>query len=183
LEQLSFGPPLGAVMQISYVVEHIEREMRRWTQQLGIGPFFYLPHFLVEDAVHRGSPCHAEIAVALAFSGSTCFELIHQHNRAPSVFKETIDSRGYGFHHWAVSTREFDDELRQRESAGNVVASACRVGVGARAAFVDTTASLGGMIEVIEINPAVEEFFGMVQAASRSWDGSDPVRVLGPPPA
>ncbi len=169
-------------MQIAYVVEDIEREMRQWTQELGIGPFFYLPHFPFEDAVHRGGPSHADIDVALAFSGSMCFELIRQNNRAPSVFRELIDSRGYGFHHWAVSTREFDAELQRRERAGSVAASACRVTIGARTAFFDTTASLGGMLEVMEITPVVEEFFGMVQAASKSWDGSDPIRVLRPPP-
>ena len=99
-------------MQISYVVEDIEREMQRWTQELGVGPFFYLPHFPVEDAMHRGSPSHADIDVALAFNGSMCFELIRQNNHAPSVFRELIDSRGYGFHHWAVSTRDFDAELQ-----------------------------------------------------------------------
>jgi hypothetical protein len=182
LEQTSFAPSPGAVMQVSYVVEDIQREMRRWTQELGIGPFFYLPHFPVENAVHRGNPSHADIDVALAFNGSMCFELIRQNNRAPSVFRELIDSRGYGFHHWAVSTREFDAEVRRRENAGGVVASSCRVTVGGRAAYIDMTASLGGMLEVIEMTPAVEEFFGMMLAASRSWDGSDPVRVLGPAP-
>ena len=181
MEPLLFGPFLGQVMQVAFVVEDIEREMKRWTRELGVGPFFYLPHFPVEDAVHRGSPSHADIDVALAFSGSMSFELIRQNNRAPSVFREMIDSRGYGFHHWAVSTRDFDAELRRRESAGSGVASSCRVTVGARTAFFDTPASLGGMLEVIEVTPAVEDLFGMMSAASKSWDGSDPVRVMGPP--
>jgi Glyoxalase/Bleomycin resistance protein/Dioxygenase superfamily len=182
VEQLSFGPYLGAIMQVAYVVEDIEREMQRWTHELGIGPFFYLPHFPVADAVHRGRPSEADIDVALTFSGAMCFELIRQNNRAPSVFRELIDSKGYGFHHWAVSTKDFDAELQRKEKAGGVIASSCRVVVGARNAFVDTTASLGGMLEVIEVTPAVEEFFGMLRAASQSWDGSDPIRVLGPAP-
>lgn len=180
MEQLSFGPFLGGVMQVSYVVEDIEREMQRWTKELGVGPFFYLPRFPVEDVVHRGRSAHADIDVALAFSGSMCFELIRQNDRAPSAFRDVIDARGYGFHHWAVSTREFDAELRRRERAGAVVAASGRVVIGARAAYIDTMASLGGMLEIIEITPAVEEFFGMVHAASVSWDGRDPVRVLGP---
>src|SRR5262249_47537963 len=146
--QLSFGPLLGAIMQVSYVVEDIEREMKRWTQELGIGPFFYLPRFPVQDVVYRGNPAPVDIDVALAFSGSMCFELVRQNDRAPSIFRELIDSRGYGFHHWAVSTKDFDADLRHREKAGGVVASSGRVAVGARVAYLDTTASLGGMLEL-----------------------------------
>jgi hypothetical protein len=51
--------------------------------------------------------------------------------------------------------------------------------MGSRAAYIDTLKTLGGMTEIIEITPPVEEFFGMVQASSQSWDGSDPIRVLG----
>jgi len=167
-------------MQASYVEEDIEREMQRWTRELGIGPFFYLPRFPVQDVLHRGSSAHADIDIALAFSGSMCFELIHQNDRAPSVFREVIEARGYGFHHWPVSTREFDTELPRWERTGAVVAASGRVVVGARTAYIDTMASLGGMLEIIEITPAVEEFFGMIRAASTSWDGRDPVRVLEP---
>jgi hypothetical protein len=117
---------------------------------------------------------------AVTFSGSTCFELIRQNDGAPSVFREVIDSRGYGFHHWAVSTRAFDAELERREKDGAVIASSGRVTIGARVAYLDTSPPLGGMLEVAEITPAVEEFFGMVRAASVAWDGRDPIRVLGP---
>ena len=182
MEQLSFGPLLGGVWQVSYVVDDIEREMERWTRELGVGPFFYLPHFPIEEVVYRGNPSHADIDVAVAFSGSTCFELIRQNDRAPSIFRELIDSRGYGFHHWAVSTRAFDAELERREKSGTVVASSGRVSIGARTAFLDTNRSLGGMLEVAEVTPAMEEFFGMVHAASKTWDGSDPVRMLEPAP-
>jgi hypothetical protein len=63
VEQLSFGPLLGGVWQVSHVVEDIEREMERWTRELGLGPFFYLPLFPVEEVVYRGNPSQANIDV------------------------------------------------------------------------------------------------------------------------
>ena len=49
----------------------------------------------------------------------------------------------------------------------------------ARAAYVDTMAELGGMIELIGMNPAVEGLFAAVKEPSVNWDGKDPVRILG----
>jgi hypothetical protein len=37
------------------------------------------------------------------------------------------------------------------------------------------------MLELIEVNPAVDALFGMVHAAASDWDGRDPVRVLALP--
>ena len=56
-------------------------------------------------------------------------------------------------------------------------------GVGARAAYMDTSDVLPGMIELIEMTDQTEAFFTMMKAASENWDGSDPIRVLQPPAA
>ena len=61
-----------------------------------------------------------------------------------------------------------------------LVASAS-VGLGGRVAYLETASRLGALLEVIEFTPAVEGVFGMIRAASESWDGTDPVRQMGPP--
>jgi hypothetical protein len=179
MEMLSFGQPLGAIMQVAYVVDDIDRELERWTKELGVGPFFLFRSFPVIEPKYRGKPTDIDIDLALAFSGSMCFELIQQRNNAPSVYREVIDRRGYGFHHWAVSTKTFDAEVARRQAAGAPLAFSGAAGVGARFGYMDATDTLGGMIELIEINPNVEEFFGMLHAAAQGWDGKDPVRTLG----
>lgn len=179
METLSFGQPLGAIMQVAYVVDDMDRELEHWTKTLGVGPFFLFRNFQLLDAKYRGQPTDLDIDLALAFSGTMCFELIVQNDDAPSVYREVVERRGYGFHHWAVSTRTFDADVARHRAAGAALAFSGVAGVGARAGYMDTTATLGGMIELIEINPKVEEFFGMLHAAAKSWDGTDPVRVLG----
>ena len=42
---LGFGQPLTGVFQMCYLVEDIEASMRRWVQQLNVGPWFLLEHF------------------------------------------------------------------------------------------------------------------------------------------
>lgn len=177
---LSFGQPQGAIMQVAYVVEDIEKAMHHWTNKLGVGPFFLFENFALDDYRYRGKPAELDITIALGFSGSMCFELIVQHCSNPSVYKDVVDKKGYGFHHWAVSTNHFDDDLAEHISSGNdEVLYGLVSPVNGRAAYVDTFDELGGMIELIELNPAVEGFFSAVKEASINWDGKDPVRTLG----
>lgn len=108
-----------------------------------------------------------------------CFELIVQNNDVPSVYRDVVERRGYGFHHWAVLTRTFDADVAHHQRAGMSLAFSGVAGVGARAGYMDATATLGGMIELIEITPKIEEFFGALHVAGQGWDGTEPVRTLG----
>lgn len=178
MEILSFGQPLGAVMQVAYVVDDMEKALEHWTQELGIGPFFLFEHFPLMDAQYRGQPTDFDVNLALAYSGSMCFELIYQNNDAPSVYRDIVDSRGYGFHHLAVSTRDFEGDVALHQARGAELALYGVAGPGARAAYMDTAATLGGMTELIEITPEVEGLFSAIKEPSVDWDGSDPVRTF-----
>ncbi|RMF07909.1 MAG: VOC family protein [Alphaproteobacteria bacterium] len=178
-EQLAFGQPLGGIMEVAYVVEDLEAAMDRWTRELAVGPWFLFQHFPLANAQYRGQPCTPDIDLALGFSGSMCFELIRQNNDDPSVYMDVVNTRGYGFHHWAISTRDFDGDIKRYQSMGAELALYGEVPpVEARAAYMDTTATLGGMVELIEINDKVNDFFATMYMAAQNWDGSDPVRTL-----
>ncbi len=178
-EMLSFGQPLGAIMQVAYIVEDIEKAMKHWTENVGIGPFYLFEHFELLDYKYRGTPSELDITLAMAYSGSMAFELIVQHSPSPSVYTEVIEKRGYGFHHWAVSTRTFDDDVARYEKSGAEQALYGMVPIGARAGYADTYDKLGGFIELIEIKDEVEELFSMIKSGSVDWDGKDPVRTPG----
>lgn len=180
MAELWFGVELGAIRQVSFVVDDIEREMEHWTRTLGVGPFFYLEHFPLFDAKHRGEPATLDLDVALTFTGSTCIELIRQNGDAPSPFREWVTARGYGLHHVGLFTRTFDTDLSRRTKSGAKVIASATVAIGGRCAYLETVPAAGSVLELIEVTPPVEEFFGMIHGAARSWDGTDPVRRLGP---
>ena len=48
---------------------------------------------------------------------------------------------------------------------------------GARIVYVDATAELPGMIEIIEMNEGQEAMYARFRAAAVAWDGTDPVRA------
>lgn len=121
-----------------------------------------------------------DVDVALAFTGATCIELIRPNDDRPSPFREWVKARGHGFHHVGLFTRTFDAELSRRVQAGAKVIASATVAIGGRCAYHEAESSLGSVLELIEVTPPVEDFFGMVHAAAGAWDGSDPLRRLGP---
>lgn len=170
------GQPVQSIMQIAYVVEDLEKAATNHARLTGNGPFFLLEHLEVVKPRYRGEATELDVSIALGYSGGLCVEFIQQHGETPSVYKELLDTRGGGFHHWGVMTWQFDEEVARYQKEGAEVAFEGAVAVGGRFAYMDTTAELGGMIELIELTPVVEALFGDLEAASVDWDGNNPVR-------
>ncbi len=168
--------PDAALMQIAYVVRDLDAALKHWTETLRVGPFFVMENLEVENPLYRGRPTEAKFTIALGFSGTMCVELIKQHDELPSVYKEVLDARGEGFHHWATGHENFDEMVAAYEKKGYQTAFSGKVTVGGRFAYMDTLADLGGMVELIELNPKVRDLFAGLEAAARDWDGSDPIR-------
>ena len=173
---VSFGQPDDGIIQIAYVVPDIHAAMNHWVNKLKVGPWFMLDHFTGTDPVYRGGPSQADVALAMSFAGHMNMELIQPNNDAPSVYRELIDKRGYGFHHWGVATWNFDRDVKKYRDDGYELAFLARVPSGARIAYMDTSADLPGMVELIELGADFEPTFNRFYRASIGWDGSDPVR-------
>lgn len=176
---LGFGQPIGAIMQEAYIVPDIQEAVKKFSETLGAGPFFTADSFPLIEATYRGAACEAELALAIGFSGNICYELIQLKNDAPSPWKEILDQKGYGYHHRAITTDDFDAALDYYKSLGYEIALHTKVVFGTRAAYIDTNDANYGMIELIEMNDAVEDFFSNMKKASENWDGSEPIRPIG----
>lgn len=173
---LQFGQPQTGIFQMAYVVEDIQAAMAKWVDELSVGPWFLLPNFTGVDPTYRGAPAESDVALAMSFAGHMCVELIQPNDDKPSVYKEWIDRRGWGFHHFGVGSLDFDADLARHLAQGHDLAFAAKVPTGGRVAYVDTTAELPGYVELIEVDEATDVAFTRFYAASLGWDGSDPVR-------
>jgi hypothetical protein len=169
---MKIGQPLGRLTQFAYVVEDIQRSMKDFSDRLGIGPWFVSGPFVPPEGVYRGRPTDMKLTLAIAFSGSMTVELIQQHDDKPSVYQEFIAKRGYGFHHWAIGSRDLDGTVADYRSRGFDVAFSDRSPRGVRIAG-DT---VPGMLEIIEVTDALEDIYLDMYKASLDWDGSQPVR-------
>lgn len=174
--KVGFGQPDAGIIQTSYVVADINRAIEDWISRLRVGPWFVLERFTGNDPVYRGKPSNAEIVIAMSFAGHMNIELIQPLNDAPSVYREVIDTRGYGFHHWGVASWNFDQDVAAYRAQGHELAFLAGVPSGGRVGYMDTTAILPGFTELIELGGSFEEVFGRFYCAASDWDGRDPVR-------
>lgn len=177
----NFGQPLDGVVQVAFTCEDIQESMTRFTRELGIGPWFLIEHFPFRKLECRGRPGELDLTLALGCSGHTQFELIQQNDARPSAYREVAARRGHGFHHWAVAAEpaRYDEVISTYRARGYELAMDAIVGIGGRAAYLDTFETLGGFIEVIEMTAGVEALFNMVYQAAVGWDGREPVRRPG----
>jgi hypothetical protein len=175
--KLGFGQPIGGVVQTAFVVADIHASIAHFQRDCGAGPFFLLEHFLGEGQVYRGEPSRADVAIAMAFVGHMQIELIQPLDEEPSVYRETIGKRGYGFHHFGVAFTDVDAALPDYLARGHTLAFRAPVPTGGSVAYLDSAdAAAPGFIELIPATEGMDTLFTSQWQAAQNWDGSDPVR-------
>ena len=145
-------PDNQSIAQMGYVVVDLQAAMAKWADTLGVGPFRTIDHVTIEGGCYRGSPTAVDISVALAESGDIQIELIEQHNDVASCYRDLFAPGTQGLHHVAIHTSEYDAEVARYESLGCPLAFGGTY-QGTRFAYMDTSANLGIMVEVVESQP------------------------------
>jgi Glyoxalase/Bleomycin resistance protein/Dioxygenase superfamily len=176
---LGFGQAVGQVMQMAYVVEDIRTSIDWWIRDAKTGPWFLLEHFWAKDQVYRGAPSKADVAIAMGFAGHMCIELIQPLDDHPSVYRETVERRGFGFHHLGVAVADVDTEIPLYEAKGYALAFRANVPTGGAVAYLDDNHGDPGFLELIPVTPGMDETFTKFWRASVDWNGCDPVRAFG----
>lgn len=163
---------VGSMMQMAYVVENLEKTIEEWGKLNAAGPFLVMESFEIEKMQYRGQACdELDLRLALGYSGSMCIEFIEQKCDSPSVYRDVIEKQGYGFHHWAFMTDNFDKDVENYKSKGHEVCFSGKVAVGERYVYLDAGPQVHSMIEVIEYSPAVDELFTNIESMAKNWDG------------
>ena len=174
MTELSFGQPVGTIVQFAYFVEDTEQAIGEWVERLGVGPWIVRERFRPPTGRYRGEPTDAIFTVSHSFAGHTMVELIEQHNDAPSVFNEL--GPNYGFHHWGVMTKTFDADVARYRAMGYEEAFFDTLPTESRVMYLDARRDLPGMIELLEHTDAQERVYTGYWEATVGWDGKDPIR-------
>lgn len=170
---------LGDVMQLAYVPSDFDGALSYWINTMGAGPFFALDHVKLEAVRYRGSPADIDFLMVLGYWGDIQIELIRQHNSAPSIYKTWRDQGYEGLHHVCLLIDDMGSARRTVKGAGATIVQEGRVPGGGEVIYVDTGGGPGTMVEILKPGPGSREFFQMMRAAAKDWDGSDPLRRIG----
>ena len=112
-----WGPP----GQIGYIVHDLEAAAQRWTDTIGIGPWSIFEHAPITGFQYNGSPSAVDVGIALAFMGDVQIELIQQHNDAPSMYRDLIDTYGEGAQHICFYPENYDAAIAAAADAGMTI--------------------------------------------------------------
>ena len=144
------GLNMPRVGQIGIVVKDIEKTIRYYQDIMGIGPWALFegePEWCLEG----GKKVTYKGRMALANSGPIQFELI-QILEGRSLYGDTL-GEGEGLHHLGFFVRDMDARLQAARAAGVPVlqhALLKRMGLTIEYAYLDTTATGGGITEYIK---------------------------------
>jgi len=179
MADFAFGGPRGGIIQMAYTVPDIGEAIGHWIRDLRIGPWFLLDHFSGEHPVYRGAPSLADVAIAMAFAGHMQIELIQPNDDHPSVYREAIDRKGHGFHHFGRASDDIEADIAEMEARGYALAFRAGVPTGGDIAYMDGGPVQPGFVELISATPTMEQAFTRFWRASLDWDGADPIRSFG----
>lgn len=145
---------MRSVDQVAVVVRDLDAAMKRYVDQLGIGPwdvYTYGPH-LLHTMTFRGEERPYVMKLALAMVGATMYELIET-VEGPNIYEEFLAERGEGLHHLGYYVESIDAAIDEMAAKGYALLQSGRGfgvdGDGAYAYF-DTERDFGCIVEAIE---------------------------------
>jgi hypothetical protein len=151
-----WGRPTNGIFQTAFVVEDLDLAIEQFSARLDVGPWTILRDVGPEGAVYRDEPAQATLHVAFGFSGQMrmTYELVQPADDAPSVYRDVVNDRGYGFHHFGYGTPTFDTAVATMHTEGyQTIGSLDTPEI--RLAIFDTRDVVPGLIELIEVKDTV----------------------------
>ena len=148
MTEASFGP--ATLTQVAIIVRDIEAAARAWSEILGLP----MPSIIITDAVdtahteYQGQPTTARAKLAFIKMGQVDLELIEPIG-APSTWNDQLDQHGDSLHHIAFRVKGMQDNLAYLDSKGVPLVQRGDY-TGGRYAYVDGSAQLGCVVELLE---------------------------------
>lgn len=165
-------------MQMCWVVPNLEAAIDSWARSAGVGPFFCFDGVQFTDGRHRGRPAEfPAVAAAIAYAGDLQIELVCQDSDDPGVFRDLFRRGQSGLHHMALICQDYEAERDTYVRAGAELAFEGWLG-DSRTCWVDTSPTLGFMVELLESSAERTAGFAAMRAAAEAWDGEHPTATF-----
>jgi Glyoxalase/Bleomycin resistance protein/Dioxygenase superfamily len=150
-------PVFTDTIQIALVVRDIEKTMRIYVHDYGIGPWdvYEFNPDTVRDMHEDGQPVERSWRLALAQVGQLQWELI-QPLDDESIYARFLAANGEGVHHVGVAVPSFDATIDALAERGRGVAFGGEY-KGVNFAYLATDSDLGLITEIFAAPPGVEQ--------------------------
>ncbi len=138
------------VTQIGIVVQDIEASTRAWADLLGLPiPEIHVTATVdVAQTEYVGAPTPARAKLAFFHLGQVDLELIEPIDE-PSTWNDQLNRHGGSLHHIAFQIKGMQEKLAYLDAKGVALVQRGEY-TGGRYAYVDSTAKLGTVLELLE---------------------------------
>lgn len=160
----------GPAKQIAYVVEDIDVAMRHWHDEYAVGPFLVCRNEApLANAYYRGNKMQETlINIAFAYVGDIQLELIELIGDTPSHYKEALDRKQTGVHHYCVCVNDFPAAYDYALDNGFVALVDAGMDGLARMSYVENSDGL--ILEIVEWNAMTKPYFDGIEDLFRQAD-------------
>ena len=165
--------------QIAYFVEDAKAAAIRHHRMFGSGPYYLSEHIPLATSLHRGVQRPLDHTSAYGQWGEVMIEFVQQNNPGPSAFHDMYPERSdqFGLHHVALFVDSIEQEIGRFEAEGYAIALDAAMNDGFRFAFVDTSSSLGHMLELYEPQDVLTQFYGMVAQSAGDFSKGEIINI------
>jgi hypothetical protein len=167
------------VNHVGYVVPDIPTAADDWAK-VGVGPFWVFKDIVFDEVTHQGRPAVFDHSAAFAKWGDGSLELHGITEAKPQALADGVRfGTGNNFNHVSYLSDEPDEDSERLAAAGCPEILTLRL--GDHVDYLHWAPFLGHAIEIHKNSPVVTDLWKMVEAESKGWDGTDPVRIMAPP--
>ena len=138
------------ITQVGVIVADIEAKAKAWADVLGLP----VPEIIITDVVdvaqteYEGESTPARAKLAFLHLGQVDLELIEPID-GPSTWKDQLDQHGESLHHIAFVINGMQEKVAYLDTKGLPLVQRGEY-TGGRYAYVDGTAKLGAVLELLE---------------------------------
>lgn len=165
----------GTIVQLGYLVSDVKAGMQHWIDHFGVGPWLHIEGVTL-TGTFDGEPTEVTIDVAMGYQDLAQIELIEVTSSSPCPYLNPDGSRILGSHHVAWLSDDLDADVAAAEARGlraRFLAGTATM----RVAYLDSPDLPGTWFELIE-NPGMQQMIDAGIAATRDWDGSNPIHTM-----
>jgi hypothetical protein len=173
------SPTDRTFFQNAWVVDDLEAAMKKWSDEMNIGPFFVAEHGPnMSGTLYRGNPSELSMRVALSQAGPMQVELIQPTTSKPCAYRDTVKAgSGIGFHHMCAWTHDIEADTDYFAKLGYPAANKSSIG-DTHFAYYDTTPVMNCMLEVVSYSEQTDMVFKRIAEIANAWDGKEAVRTM-----
>ena len=165
-------------MQMCWLVPDLEAAIDGWVRSAGVGPFFWFDDVGATEGRHRGKPAEFPRARPPSLRRRHADRLVCQENDDPGIFRDLFPAATTACTTWRVVCDDYEADRAAYVATGAEVAYEAQIGGRTRTCWIDTSPTLGFMVELLERSRARDMGFAAMRAAAESWDGHDPITSL-----